>query len=177
MNILLLFLIGISLSMDTFSLALSLGTYNIPKRKIFLFSSLVGIFHFIMPLLGIYLGSFLGSLLLVNPNKLLFIVFLFIAIEMLISLFSKEEKSFDLSFFSSLLLAFSVSIDSFTMGLVLDNITTSAVLPSFIFMLVSFVFTYVGLTIGKYSYEKLGTLSKIIGLIIIIILAITHFFK
>lgn len=177
MNILILFIIGISLSMDTFSLALSMGAFNINKKKILLFSCLVGIFHFIMPLLGLYLGSFLTSIISLNPNRLLFFVFTFIAIEMLISLFSKEEKILDLSFFSSLLLAFSVSIDSFTVGIVLRNITDYLILPSIIFMFVSFIFTFTGLHLGKYSYEKMGFLSKIIGLIIIIILAIIHLFK
>ena len=58
MNIWFIILIGISLSMDTFSLALSMGTYEKKKKKIVIYSLIVGTFHFILPLLGnlIYFG-------------------------------------------------------------------------------------------------------------------------
>ena len=47
------FFTGIGLSMDAFSLSLSLGTTN-PKKSIILKTALiVGLFHFIMPLLGL----------------------------------------------------------------------------------------------------------------------------
>ena len=48
-------LIGISLSMDTFSLSLSLGSLTNLKR-IKIVPLVVGIFHFFMPLLGNLLG-------------------------------------------------------------------------------------------------------------------------
>ena len=39
-------LIGISLSMDAFSLALVYGTYSLVKKDILLLSVIVGLFHF-----------------------------------------------------------------------------------------------------------------------------------
>ena len=66
MNIFLLLLIGICLSMDTFSLSLSLGTFNIVKKKCILFSCLVAMFHFIMPLLGVILGNSIN----LSPSKI-----------------------------------------------------------------------------------------------------------
>jgi len=50
-------MIGVSLSMDTFSISLSLGTFNISKRKTLFLSILVGIMHFFMPLFGTILGT------------------------------------------------------------------------------------------------------------------------
>ena len=49
--------IAIALSMDTFSLSLSLGTYNISYKKIFQISFTVGLMHFLMPLFGDFLGE------------------------------------------------------------------------------------------------------------------------
>ena len=49
--------IAIALSMDTFSLSLSLGTYNISYKKIFQIALTVGLMHFLMPLFGDFLGE------------------------------------------------------------------------------------------------------------------------
>ena len=56
MQLLSVFLIGIALSMDTFSLSLSLGTL-IDYKSIFKLSFIVGIMHFIMPFLGSLIGN------------------------------------------------------------------------------------------------------------------------
>ena len=169
MKILSIILIAVSLSMDTFSLALSVGT-SLTKRKDILFlSSLVGVFHFFMPLLGNAFGNEIKQIFNINPNLLLF--YLFIAIEMVIDLFSKSEKAFSLSLWQAILFAFSVSLDSFTIGIGLKSITNNIIFASFIFMVISAFFTYLGLKIGVYSFKKMGEISKIIGIIIILFLA------
>ena len=171
MKILSIILIAVSLSMDTFSLALSVGT-SLTKRKDILFlSSLVGVFHFFMPLLGNAFGNEIKQIFNINTNLLLFYLFMFIAIEMVIDLFSKSEKSFSLSLWQAILFAFSVSLDSFTIGIGLKSITNNIIFASFIFMIISGFFTYLGLKIGVYSFKKMGEISKIIGIIIILFLA------
>ena len=177
MNIILLFLIGISLSMDTFSLALSLGTFNVTKKKCVLFSLIVGIFHFIMPIIGNFLGKSIDRFFIVDPDKLLFIIFLFIAIEMLVELCSKENKKYDFSFFNMIIYAFSVSIDSLTVGIGINNITMYPIMGSIIFSIISFSFTMLGMLIGRFSFKKLGHISKVVGFIIIFILAIFNLIK
>ena len=57
MKILTLFLIGISLSIDAFSMSLAYGLIGIRKKDMFLSSLIVGLFHFFMPLLGSIIGS------------------------------------------------------------------------------------------------------------------------
>ena len=177
MNIFLLLLIGISLSMDTFSLSLSLGTFKISRHKCILFSVIVGIFHFFMPLLGNVLGNSIDRFIVINPNRLLFIIFLFIAIEMLLQLLSKEEKKYDFSFLNMIIYAFSVSIDSLSVGVGLKAIVSFPIIGSIIFSIVSFLFTLIGLFIGKYYSEKLGKFAQITGFLIILILSIIHLLK
>ena len=50
------FFTGIGLSMDAFSLSLSLGTTNPEKNIILKTALIVGLFHFIMPILGYFIG-------------------------------------------------------------------------------------------------------------------------
>ena len=172
-----LFMIGVSLSMDTFSISLSIGTFNISKRKTIFLSVLVGIMHFFMPLFGSMLGYKITTFLNINVNFLLGIILLIIGIEMIVDLNKKESKIFELNIFNMLLVSLSVSLDSFSTGLGLHAITTNYILSGIIFSTCAACFTFLGLLIGKYSNEKIGVFSNIFGIILLFILGILHIFK
>ena len=57
MEIITLIIIGLSLSIDAFTLSLAYGLLSVSKRKIILTSLTVGVFHFIMPITGYSLGN------------------------------------------------------------------------------------------------------------------------
>ncbi len=163
--------------MDTFSLAINIGTYNPPRKDNLIYSLIVGIFHFVLPIIGAYLGSYLINIISVKISTLLFFVFLFIGIEMFLSLISKEEKDLKLNSLNKLIYAFSVSLDSLTVGLILKSMGSIWILGPIIFATEALIFTYIGLTIGKLSYQKMGFKARIIGLVIIIILVILQLVK
>lgn len=177
MNIYILLLIGISLSMDSFSLALSIGTNYNDKKDYLLYSLIVGIFHFIMPFLGSILGNILRNIIYIDSNKLLFALFIFIGIEMIVDLFNKKENNFKMSLLNMIFFAFSVSLDSFTIGIGINNITSIPLLGFLIFMICSFFITYIGLLLGKLTYKKFGILAKVFGIVIILLLAFNHLIK
>ena len=171
-----LFLIGISLSMDTFSICLSIGTFNISKQKIIFLSLLVGIMHFFMPLFGNILGNKIITFLDINCDFLLGIILLFIGIEMTIDLIKKEDKYFNLNLLNMFLVSISVSLDSFSTGLGLQAITSDIILAGVIFSLCAGSFTFMGLIIGKYSTEKLGIYGNVFGIVLLFILSFLHIF-
>ncbi len=171
-----LFLIGISLSMDTFSISLSIGSFNISKRKILIFSLMVGIMHFFMPIFGNILGEKIVNFLNIKVNILLGLILLLIGIEMVISLFSKEKETFDLSVVNMFLVSISVSLDSFSTGLGLSAITDNVIMAGFIFSMCAGLITYLGLLIGKYSSKVLGIYGNIFGIVLLFILGIMHLF-
>ena len=177
-EILNILLIGIALSMDTFSLSLGVGTYNLEKKKCLTLSLLVGLMHFIMPLLGNVVGDKIMHFFELNSNLFLGCILLFIAGNLLIDMLKKEEDTtIDLSFFGMLLFALGVSIDAFSSGPALTAITTIKVLAMLIFSITSFTFTYVGLNIGKYVSEKLGNKASILGFLLLVALGIFHICK
>ena len=145
-----LFIIGVSLSMDTFSISLSIGTFNISKKKTIFLCTLVGIMHFCMPLIGTVLGNKIVTFLNINVNFLLGIILIIIGIEMIIDLIKDEDKFFELNIFNMLLVSLSVSLDSFSTGLGLSAITDNYLLSGFIFSICASCFTFLGLLIGKY---------------------------
>ncbi len=169
-------LIAIALSMDTFSLSLGLGTYDINTKNCLKLSFIVGIMHFFMPLLGNILGNTVIAFFAVNSNKLLGGILLFLAVNLFFSMLKNEKIEADISLLGMFFFAFGVSIDAFSTGLGLNAITDNKILAMSIFSLTSFLFTFGGLLIGKFAREHLGTKAKILGLILLTSLGIYHLF-
>lgn len=163
--------------MDAFSLALIYGTQGITKKHKILLSLIVGIYHFIMPLIGVAIGTVITKKILVNPNIIVGIILSLIAIEMIISSFKEEDKKFLLTIPGYLLFGLSVSIDSLTTGIGLSLITQKYIFSSFIFAITSLSFTFFGLNIGDRLNKKYGRISTILGGIVLFILGILYIFK
>ncbi len=172
-----IFIIAVALSMDTFSLSLGLGTMNLTIKQSITLSMIVGIMHFLMPLIGIIIGTNLVKTFQINSNLLLGIILLFIAGQMLYELFLKEEETVNLNIFGMFLFAIGVSIDAFSTGLGLNAITSNIFLSLLIFSIISFLFTGLGLLIGKYASKLLGTYASILGAILLISIGILHLCK
>lgn len=168
--------IAVGLSMDAFSLAILYGTLNFDKRKTLSLAGSVGLFHFFMPLLGNLVGLFLLKILPISPNIVVGIIFMAISIQMLISVF-KEEEIVDLKgIFAIIVFAFTVSIDSFTVGIGLPAICDNKFLAVSIFSITSFLFTYTGLRIGSKLTEKFGKFSTLLGSIVLLCLSFVYLF-
>lgn len=163
--------------MDAFSLALIYGTQGITKKHKILLSLIVGIYHFIMPLIGVAIGTVITKKILVNPNIIVGIILSLIAIEMIISSFKEEEKKFLLTIPGYLLFGLSVSIDSLTTGIGLSMITQKYIFSSLIFAITSLSFTFFGLNIGDRLNKKYGRISTILGGIVLFVLGILYIFK
>ena len=176
LDILELIIIAVSLSMDAFSLSIVYGTMNI-KTKIKNFLSLtVGMFHFFMPLLGSILGLFIVKHIISNPDILVGIIFTILSIEMLLNIKELDEEKKDFkSLASAFLFAFSVSIDSFSVGIALGTHNENIYLAGTIFAITSCIFTYLGLNIGKFLTKKFGKITSIIGSLLLLILAFSYF--
>ncbi len=169
-----IFLIGISLSMDAFSLAIAYGIIGISKKKAIILSILVGIFHFIMPLIGLILGMIIENVRFINLQIISAIILIYIGINLIISSIKKEEGP-SLNKTNILMFSVSVSLDSLTIGIGLKAITHNYMLASLVFSICSMVFTYIGLMLGDVIGKKVGEYSKIIGGIILILIAILMF--
>lgn len=169
-------IIAVGLSMDAFSLAILYGTLNFNKRKILTLSTMVGIFHFFMPLLGNFIGLIILKLLPIKPNTLVGVIFLVISVQMIISIFKKEEIVDLKSIFAVMLFAFTVSIDSFSVGIGLSAVSKNSLLAVSIFSGISFLFTYTGLTIGGKLTERFGKYSTLLGGIILFIVSLIYLF-
>jgi putative Mn2+ efflux pump MntP len=177
MEILSLFLIGIGLSMDAFSLAICYGTLNLPAKKEKLLSLIVGTFHFFMPLLGMLTGHLLKNFVSLDFRYVIFTIFMVIGYEMLDGALKKEVKLILLNSIGLFIFGFTVSIDSFSAGIGIEFISDKHLLCSLIFSFTSASFTFIGLKLGGKLNEKFKNLSQIAGSIILMCLSIYYLFK
>ena len=170
-------LLAIGLSMDAFSLALAYGTNRPRKKSILILSTLVGSFHFLMPNLGSIIGHSMLKGFILYGNIITGLVFLFLTIQMLLSFKEKEELSTLTNFIEILLFSLAVSVDSFTIGIALSLDNNNLLVAGLIFSIISFIFTFSGLILGRFLSEKSGNVSKVIGVIILFIFTIKYLFN
>lgn len=163
--------------MDAFSLALIYGTQGMKKNDKLLLSLIVGVYHFIMPLIGLLIGIIIIENISFNHRLVVGIILCLIAIEMIISSIKNKEEKFLLSITGYLIFGLSVSIDSLTTGIGLSAITNSYILSCLIFAITSFSFTILGLNIGNILNIKYGKISTLLGGIILFIIGLSYIIK
>ena len=169
----LLIITAISLSMDAFSLSILYGTLGMRKKDKLILSFIVGIFHFIMPLLGKCFGNLIFEFIDVNPDLIVCFILSFIGVQMVLSSFEKNNDIHLMSFSEYFLFAFAVSVDSFSVGITFTNMIYNYILSSFIFSFFSFLFTLIGLLIGNKIEKLIGKLSTLIGGAILVLVGVS----
>ena len=169
-------LIGISLSMDAFSLALIYGMQGMSQKQKISLSIIVGIYHFIMPLIGLSFGTILENINIISIDIIASLILIYIGIDLIVSNYKKEDR-IEITKTGFLIFGLSVSLDSLTIGIGLRAITNSYLLSSIIFSLTSLIFTYLGLILGNIIGNKIGSYSKLVGGIVLIFIAVIMFIK
>ena len=171
-----IFLIGIALSMDAFSIALSIGTTHLSKNRFILIPIIVSIMHFVMPLIGLFLGNQILSVININPKIIMTIILLYLAFLMYKDRNNDKVTKIN-SFLSIFLYALSVSLDSFSVGIGLKALTDKIIIPPIIFSLCAGTITYMGLILGKYSQKVWKEKASLIGIILLISISIVNICK
>lgn len=174
MSLIVTLILAVGLSMDAFSLSLIYGTLNLKPSMQKLMSIMVGIFHFFMPLLGYQVGELILKVIKINPDILVGIIFIILGLEMLISIKKEDQVKVLTGMISVIFFAFTVSIDSFSIGIGLGVANTKMLLPCIIFSITSAIFTYMGVVLGKKLSDKFGNITTLIGSIILLILGISY---
>lgn len=174
MSLFVIFILAVGLSMDAFSLAMIYGTLDLKSNMRKLMSIMVGIFHFFMPILGYQIGELILKVIKVNPDILVGIIFIILGMEMLLSLKKEEKVKMLTGILSVIFFAFTVSIDSFSIGIGFGVANISMLLPCIIFSLTSAIFTYLGVILGKKLSDRFGSITTLIGSIVLVVLGISY---
>lgn len=148
-------LIALSLALDAFVVSLAAaasGRIN-GKRAVFRLSFHFGLFQFMMPVIGWFLGENVEPLIASYNHWIAFILLLLVGIHMILSgLYpAKTYFSGDLSKgFSLITLSFATSIDALAIGFSLALLSVDIWYPSVIIGIVTAVMSLLGIQIGRY---------------------------
>ena len=93
---------------------------------------------------------------------------------MIIESFKEKETKKLMNIFQLFLFGLAVSIDSFSVGIGIKGISEKYYLCSLIFSISSFIFTYLGLILGKKLSQMLGKVSTIIGGIVLMVIGLIY---
>ena len=162
--------IAMALSMDAFSVALSFGIYEKKHFNYMKLSLLVGLLHFIMPLLGSLTNYIALKNIVISGNKLMGLILFILSIDMVYNLIKKEDFIFSSN--KLFLLSLSVSIDSYFTGIGIYGITNNPILSFIIFSLISFCFTLLGCYIGLLGKKYFRRISNLLALLILFLLSV-----
>ncbi|TMW72525.1 manganese efflux pump [Alteribacter natronophilus] len=157
-------MMAFALSMDAFSISIGLGMIGLRMRRIALIGTTVGLFHVLMPLLGIILGKLVSQYIGVFAYIIGAGLLLYIGLQMVRSSFSAETgPAFTPVGWGLILFAVTVSIDSFSAGLGLGMLGAKTLVTLVSFGLFSAVLTWAGLVLGKKAEGVLGSYSEMLG--------------
>lgn len=159
-----------ALGMDAFSLGIGLGMRGIRLLTILKISLVIGIFHVIMPLMGIFTGQYVGALLgdvaAMAGGGLLVLLGGHMVYS---SLKGEEANAFDTnSLLGIILFALSVSIDSFSVGISFGLFASDLLLTVITFGIFGFLMSIIGLLLGRRVGPWFGGYGEAFGGVILL---------
>lgn len=152
------------LGMDAFSISLGMGMYRLRFKQMLNIGLIVGIFHILMPLLGMIAGRFLSEKFDAVASYIGGGLLLILGVQMIWSSLRKESESLITPVgFGLLLFALSVSLDSFSVGLTLGIYGARTLLVLICFGAGAMLLSWLGLIIGRRVQGLLGQYSEVLG--------------
>lgn len=187
-------LLSIALAMDAFAVAITLGMSDIAKQNhnCFKIALAFGLFQGGLFLIGYYALLIIGKNITSYNSVIAASLLGFLGIKMLMEAFDNKEKDceYDTCFnckknrclrtgefrFLTLKLLFiyalATSIDAFASGVSFSFKYDNGLNATIIISLITFCFSYIGVSCGKYIKKYIGKKAVVIGGLILIFLAI-----
>lgn len=159
-----LILMAIALGLDAFSVSLGIGMQWLRLKRIAIIGIVFGLFHILLPLIGIVIGKVLSSQIGEFTAFIGGLLLIAIGAQMFFDAFnSGKKKAIQPIGFGLILLALSISIDSFSVGLGLGLSGVKTALAIILFGAMSMVLTWTGLLLGRKVTGFLGAYSELLG--------------
>jgi manganese efflux pump family protein len=164
-------IMSFALGLDAFSLGVGIGMRGIRRLDIVKLSFVIGLFHIVMPLLGMIAGYYVSTLL---GNVATFVaggLLLLLGGHMIYSsMRGGAAQPFDhRTLWGILVFALSVSIDSFSVGVSLGMFATDVVLTVLMFGIVGGVMSVLGLSLGRKVSYSMGEYGEAFGGVILFV--------
>jgi manganese efflux pump family protein len=156
-------MMAFALGMDAFSVGMGMGMLELRLRQIAKIGLTIGLFHVMMPLLGMGIGHLLSDYFGSVAKMAGGILLLLLGAQMIFSSFQEDDKVLRPVGFGLVLFSLSVSLDSFSVGLSLGIFGARVFVTIMMFGLVSMFLTWAGLLVGRKFQHLLGSYSEVLG--------------
>lgn len=167
-------MIALALGFDAFSLGIGIGLKGIRYRHIMKLGIVIGLFHIIMPIGGMIMGHLMTSVLGNWASIVAGILLIILGGHMIINSFKEDETQFfdHRTLWGLILLSFSVSVDSFSVGITLGMFQTQFWLTVLMFGVSGAIMAMLGLSLGRRVSHTLGEYGETLGGIILVVFGI-----
>lgn len=164
-QLLTLFIIALALGMDAFSLGVGIGLRGIRLLDILKLSTIIALFHVIMPLMGMFTGQYVGTLLGSVASTAGGALLLLLGAHMIYSsLRGGSALAIDhRTSWGMIIFALSVSIDSFSVGLSLGMVAADMLLTVLLFGFAGGAMSIAGLLLGRRVSTSVGGYGEALG--------------
>jgi putative Mn2+ efflux pump MntP len=160
---------AVALGMDAFSLGIGIGLKGVRLRDVVKLSTIIAIFHVLMPLGGMITGQYVSSLLGGIATSAAGALLLLLGGHMVYSSLRGEAvDSIDhRTVWGMLVFSFSVSIDSFSVGVSLGMFSAHVLLTVLMFGFFGGLMSVLGLMLGQRASRSLGAYGEAFGGVIL----------
>lgn len=166
-------LMSFAISMDAFSVSLSLGMQNVRLKKMFILGCIVGIFHILLPFTGMIIGQVISTKVTFITELTGGFILVLIGSHMAFSALQENSRTlFPQEGWKLLLVALLVSIDSFPTGLSVGMFDINGFYVVLCFGGSAMVFSWIGVLLGKKIHVQIGRYSEMVGGFLLFVIGI-----
>ena len=169
-------ILAFALSMDAFSVSLSIGMQEIRLKKIAFIGLVIGLFHMVLPFIGIILGHYISENVTFITELTGGFILVFIGSHMFINALQNKSRGVSIQGWKIWLVALFVSIDSFPAGLSVGFMAINPLLILMTFGICSILFSWIGMVIGSKVHAKTGKYSEMLGGVILYLIGLSLIF-
>jgi manganese efflux pump family protein len=171
-------LMSVALGMDAFSLGVGIGLKGVRLRDILKLSSVIALFHVLMPLAGMVTGHYVSTLLGGVATSVAGALLLLLGSHMVYSsLRGEQTDSIDhRTGWGIIIFSLSVSIDSFSVGVSLGMFSANLLFTVLMFGFFGGLMSVLGLLLGRKVSRSLGGYGEALGGVILLAFGLLFLF-
>ena len=163
-------IMAFALGLDAFSLGIGIGLRGIRLLHVLEMSLIIGVFHVLMPLMGMFMGYYVSELLGSIATSIGGGLLILLGAHMIYNSFwGKENVSHNhRTFWGMIVFSLSVSIDSFSVGVSLGMFASDLILTVLIFGFFGCMMSVSGLMLGRRAGQWVGSYGEAFGGLILL---------
>ena len=170
--------IAFGLAMDAFAVSIAVGSRleRLSLRPLFRLSFHFGLFQFLMPVIGWFVGSQIARFIHRYDHWLAFVLLGYIGAKMIYESFTRTDNSLlptdPTRKWSLILLSIATSVDALAVGFSIALLSVSILFPSLIIGLIAASMTAIGMVFGRTLGARFGKVMELAGGVILIAIGI-----